>query len=245
MRTGISIGIGGTLLIAGVSLAMAVAGCSSSGGGGSTGPDTVLHAAGTHVYVGGMAGLVSHNGLLVFTIDDTGAVSPMNGTYHPIGGAAVTMGGSLDRGNGSLTFGGGGYGATGVLDAGRFTGAWTLDSDSGAFAAVSGSGSPLGMCGFFQTHEGGVLHDSGVVVLLLNGDSGLVVSAQRVHPSGPGDTEGNVISVLRSGNSVSFTPDSGTSGAGTISGSSVSGTTTDPAVSRSGTFGGSAANCGA
>lgn len=239
MRTGISIGIGETLLIAGVSLAMAVAGCSSSGGGGSTGPDTVLHAAGTHVYVGGMAGLVSHNGLLVFTIDDTGAVSPMNGTYHPIGGAAVTMGGSLNRGNGSMSFGGGGYGATSTLANGMFSGAWTLTGDSGSFAAVSDSGTAVvAFCGTFHNASNSV--DSGVTVLVLNGSSGFLVAAGRASI----DPNGNVFPATRSGNTVTVTPDKG-SASGTISGSAFSGVIKDSAGTTIGSISASAANCGA
>ncbi|MFI5235648.1 MAG: hypothetical protein ACHQXA_08060, partial [Gemmatimonadales bacterium] len=207
-------------------------------GGGSTGPDTIPHAAGTHAYLGAMAGRVSHNGVVTLVIADTGAVSPVNGSYKPIGGAAVTMGGTLTRSSGALSFGGGGYGATGLLAAGTFTGHWTITGDSGSFAAVAGSGTPLAFCGTFSITNVGKPNNSGVAVLLLNGAAGWLVAANRDTTSN--QALGIIFPATRSGNTVTITPDKGTV-TGTISGTSISGTITDS--NSAGTFSANAGNC--
>ena len=233
-----SIGIGQTVLAAGASVAIALAGCSGSGGGGVTGPDTLPHPAGTHVFIGGMAGLVSHNGLVSITINDTGTTSPLTASYKPIGGVAVAMSGTLDRGSGAINFGGSSYGVSGLLASGMFTGAWTLSTtDSGAFAAVSDSGAPVAFCGSFHNTNGGGGADTGVAVMLINGTTGKLVVANRV-----GNGGGQVFPVSRSGNTVTITPQNG-SASGTISGSSITGVIKDSAGTTTGSFSASAANC--
>ena len=239
MRRSNGMGWGATLLAAAMSAAVASAACSSSGSGGVTGPDTLPHPAGTHVFIGGMAGLVSHNGLVTITINDTGTTSPVTASYKPIGGAAVAMSGTLDRGSGALNFGGSSYGVSSLLASGMFTGAWTLSTtDSGAFAAVSDSGTPVAFCGSFTNTNGGGA-DTGVAVMLINGTAGKLVVANRV-----GNGGGQVFPVSRSGNTVTITPQNG-SASGTISGSSITGVIKDSVGTTTGSFSASAANCAA
>ncbi|HEV2291957.1 MAG TPA: hypothetical protein VGR60_08975, partial [Gemmatimonadales bacterium] len=186
---------------------------------------------------GGMPGVVSHSGLVTLTISDTGAVSPVTGSYKPIGGSAVAMSGTLTRSTGALSFGGSGYGATAVLAGGMFTGLWTLSTtDSGGFAAVSDSGSPVAFCGTFHNTSGSA--DSGVTVLLLNGSSGYLVAGDRV---GTGHNI-NVFPATRSGSTVTVTPNKG-SATGTISGTSITGVIKDSTGTTTGSFSGSAPNC--